>query len=470
MLSILLTFIALTPLFGESAPRIVPDPFLLRVGGMAEPLPVDTLIATALLISGTPAGDIPGISDEMRGLLAEVKKTVDPGWELERIADHVLQFLHEQVFVVYDEFQTRVDVAVEEGTFNCVSSAVIYMIFVRSFGIPVKGIGTEDHAFCSVVLPDRDVDVETTNVHGFDPGTKKEFQDSFGNVTGYSYVDAAHYSGRTELGERELLGLILQNRISMLESRQRYGKAVELAVDRFALAPGEGTRNHMTREISNYAAGLNKRREYAPALVFLDSVMEFYGWDESLRSILGILHYNNIVALLQSDRPYGALDALTEALTSGWISERSAHELRGQAAERIVALVLPTLSSREGLELVGNLLEEGLMAPERHFEFAIMFTTQLADEHAQQDEYLAAAGVIDQAIEDFGADRRLIQARDIYRYNFSIEAHNGFAALFNQKKYEEALELLRIALEHVPESRILSNDLETVGTVISTDN
>ena len=456
--------------WGQTAPGILPDTNLVEIGLKTEPLPVDDLIEAALRISGTPVIEIDGVADTIRDLIDEAKEGVGAGWSDAEIADYVLHFLHDQVFTLYDEFQTRVDIAVGEGTFNCVSSAVIYMIFVRSFEIPVSGVGTVDHAFCLVSLPDREVDVETTNIHGFDPGKKKEFQDSFGNVTGYSYVPPSDYAGREKIGEKELLGLILQNRISVLESKKRYGEAVGLAVDRHALAPGKATRDHMIREMANYAALLNERKEYSTAVDFLDTVIEEYGTDEALEQILGILHYNNIVVLLQAEMPFDALDAISRALDSGWISQSSAVELKEQAAERIVAMDLPTLSPEEGLELVDYLLEEGLMTPERHLEFSVMFASQIADAYARKGDYLQAAMAIETAMEKIGNDGRLEQARSAYRYNYAVEAHNSFASLFNDKKYDEAADLLRNALEQVPESEILASDLKTVRKVLSANN
>ncbi len=294
----------------ESFPRLIPDPEIALVGVMVEPLPVETIILAALRVSGVSAAEFDSVFADIKQLLADAEGEIDRDEEPALLAERILQFLHNTTFDVYDEFQTRIDIAVKSGRFNCVSSAVMYMILARYFDIPVIGIGTADHAFCAVVLPGRVVDVETTTVYGFDPGRKKEFQDAFGNVTGYSYVPPSNYSGRNELGERELLGLILQNRISFLEARKEYGAAVALAVDRYALAPLGRSRTHLFKEIANFAALLNERREYSPAIDFLTKAVDEYGRDESFGNIFEILHYNRAVTLIQAEKPREAIAAV----------------------------------------------------------------------------------------------------------------------------------------------------------------
>jgi tetratricopeptide (TPR) repeat protein len=355
----------------------------------------------------------------------------------------------------------------EDGSFNCVSSAVLYMIFSRSIGIPVVGIGTEDHAFCAAVLPGGNVDVETTSIYGFDPGKKKEFHDAFGNVTGYSYVPPSNYAARSELSQRQLIALILQNRISLLESQNRYEEALELAADRYAMAPGSTTKSHLYRGAVNYAALLNERREYSGAIDFLAQFVDTYGWSDSVRDIYRVLHYNRVVLFIQSGDFEEAIDTLSTVEVASWIEPEVVRSLRSQVAERILAKELPVLTSEEGFELLGVLRDDGLVSPERYTDYAVMLTSSEAEELASAGDYLAAAAVIEQAIGRLGSDRRLITARDAYRYNFAVEAHNTFAALFNDGKYDEAEKLLEESISRVPDSDILLQDRALLKRILA---
>jgi hypothetical protein len=46
--------------------------------------------------------------------------------------------------------------------------------------------------------------------------------------------------------------------------------------------------------------------------------------------------------------------------------------------------------------------------------------------------------------------------------NHAIIVHNSYAALFNQKKYQEALEVVQQGLMEVPGNRTLQSDLKKV--------
>lgn len=451
--------------YANSAPRLIPDPFLSSVGEGSEPLPLGTMIEVSLLVSGAAEDEVEYATERIDLLIAGMKKEMALELDQRQTAEFVLAFLHESLFALYNEYQTRIDRVISDGSFNCVSSAVLYMIFAKAVGIPVIGISAADHAFCSALISGERLDVETTNVYGFDPGKKKEFHDAFGNVTGYSYVPPSQYGGRTELSERELLALVLQNRISMLESEKRYAEAVGLAVDRFALAPGELTREHLTGEVINYAALLNERKEYKEAIDFLNAFVESYEWDEALRSIYGILHYNRIVVLIQQEAFTEAIAIMERAEAPRWIDPSALQELRTQIGERILSRDLPALSPSDGLLLLGSLLEEGLIANERYMDFAVMLFSRQADTAAARGDYLEAASRIESAIDNLGSDRRLLAAKRAYRYNYAVEAHNAFAVLYNDGEYEEAYDLLNEAIEMVPESSILKDDLTALRKV-----
>ncbi|MBN1687320.1 MAG: hypothetical protein JW852_11740 [Spirochaetales bacterium] len=454
----------------HASPRIAPDPFFSEVGAAPEPLSVETLIEASLRASGASENETRVAAAQIHGHILTMKAEVAAQWSDREKAEYVLTFLHRDLFGVYDEFQTRVDRIVTGGGFNCVSSAVLYMIFSRSIGIPVVGIGTADHAFCAAVLDDGRVDVETTSVYGFDPGKKREFHDAFGNVTGYSYVPPSQYSGRVDLSEKQLIALVLQNRISLLESEKRYAEAVELAVDRFALAPGESTRDHLVRGVLNYAALLNEKKQYGEAIDFLGLFVDTYGWSDSLGDIYAILHYNQAVVLIQSGAFSQALRTMDESEAGGSLDPAVLRDLRLQVGERMLAKELPLLTAAEGLSLLASLRDGGLLTEQRYLDFAVMLASKDADRAAAEGDFLAAAGVIDDAIRLLGADGRLKAARAAYRYNYAVEAHNAFAELFNRGDYERALELLTIAIEKVPEINLLRDDLNTLEAVFSTSD
>ena len=259
-----------------AVPRLEPAPWAVRIGGLAEPLPVPALIEAALLASGADSSAVPGLTRRLTDLIDGLPAYLsEEGDELPR-GEGVLHYLHDTVLRRYSEPQTRIDTLLTSGSYNCVSSAVLYAILASSIDLPVEGVLTSDHAFCRVVDETGPVDVETTNPYGYNPGQKREFTDAFGQ-TGFSYVPPGNYRLRTRIGTKELTGLILQNRISLLQRTERIEATVPLAIDRHALAGSEATAAAMRKEFVNYASLLNGRGRYLEALEFLDILRQRWG-------------------------------------------------------------------------------------------------------------------------------------------------------------------------------------------------
>ena len=65
----------------------------------------------------------------------------------------ILKYLYNDYLRTYNFDQTRIDLALKTGFYNCVSSAVIYMAAAKAAGLDVRGQRTTQHAFCSVYVP-----------------------------------------------------------------------------------------------------------------------------------------------------------------------------------------------------------------------------------------------------------------------------------------------------------------------------
>ncbi|MDR3174091.1 MAG: hypothetical protein LBU19_07570, partial [Treponema sp.] len=58
--------------------------------------------------------------------------------------------MHREFLRSYSAMQTRLDTLLSNGRYNCVSSAVLYLILARSQGLDVRGVAARDHAFASL--------------------------------------------------------------------------------------------------------------------------------------------------------------------------------------------------------------------------------------------------------------------------------------------------------------------------------
>jgi tetratricopeptide (TPR) repeat protein len=68
----------------------------------------------------------------------------------------------------YDSDQSKVSTVIENGKFNCISSAIFYAILARYFNLTVQGVMTTQHAFIQIQAEDGQfIEVETTSKKGY---------------------------------------------------------------------------------------------------------------------------------------------------------------------------------------------------------------------------------------------------------------------------------------------------------------
>jgi tetratricopeptide (TPR) repeat protein len=487
-------FCALAP-YAE-APRLKSEDYAARAGGLSEPLSVEDLARLALQASGAKGAELEG---RLPKLLAEASAVADRYAAIAdryRLGEAVLQAMHADLLSRYFEPQTRVDVLLQAGTYNCVSSAVVYMILAKAVGLSVGGVATADHAFCVVQFPGDLVDVETTNKFGFDPGTKKEFLDSFGKATGYSYVPQKNYALRRSLGEKETVALILSNRISELERAKRFDEAVPLAVDEYAIVGSRDAFAFLIERISNCAGDLVNRERYDEAFALLDrAVAEYgpqarfdgivrtgignrlsrylklgayaeatafvrdmkarYGDDPQYADFLKAAANNRAVEAIRRNDFKAARAVLDDETVSEGLSVPELEELRAMVDKAELDWAVRTLPFREALARVSSL--SGSVPPE---EIVLYLYSKEAERVAKAKGWLEGAALFDEALRLLPASARLAEARTIYRSNYASDAHNKFAALFNARKYADAMAVLDAAIALAPESELLKRDAD----------
>jgi tetratricopeptide (TPR) repeat protein len=314
-------------------------------------------------------------------------------WSDTEKAEAVLRFMYEKTLKRYSLNQTQLDVLLSTGTYNCVSSAVLYLILGTSVGLDIKGVVTRDHAFITVHADGADdlIDIETTNKFGFNPGSKKEFTDNFGKTTGFAYGPPGNYRNRAQISPIELVSLIISNRISALESRKRFADALPLAIDRAALLE---TREHpvdsplfsdpahdrMDR-IFNVAGSLLNSRKEDETLAFVDYAMPVYPDDARWEEIQYNAVNNIVTKHLRANKIADAKTALTDNQT------RYNENLHAKLAE--------VVAKAEAVSF--------------HNQFAALFNRRKYDD---------AKAVLDLALKTFPEDRQL--NRDLETVNKAL--------------------------------------------------
>jgi hypothetical protein len=497
-------------------PRLEPAPQASRIATLAEPLaPGDFADAALFLSASDPAAGLE--SEAAAGLAARFRSFVETAAaELSAIADPyergeaALTLLHDRLLKRYLSDQTRMDVLIGSGDYNCVSSAVAYMALAKAAGLEVSGAKTPDHAFCSVIVGDRSVDVETTNRYGFDPGTKKSaFSDSFGKTTGFAYVPPSNYARRSRIGEIGLLSLILQNRIATLELSRRNGEAFALAADLLAMKPDDESRQILGERASNLAgralergsplealalaeaiearygklpklnearavavrnalADFGNRGLYAEGFSFMGWAKERYGDDPAFAGFAKAAVNNRSVDLVRAGSFELALEFLDAA--AGLAPSKDIAVLGENAALAWIDSSGKTLGFAERLALTDRMRMEGRISPARAAEAFLAVCGQEANARAAADKsrgWLDAAGAFDQGLGFLSGDPGLLRGKLQCLGNFEGATLNRFAALFNARKLVEAREILTEGIALYPGGERLKAQLVQVDKAIA---
>ncbi|MBN2875961.1 MAG: hypothetical protein JXM71_12760 [Spirochaetales bacterium] len=272
-----------------------PDPRFVEIGTIPEPMPTRNLADAGLIASGVPPERMEYYIGKLRttfeALRVKSERIQDPALR----AESILPYLHRTLFKKYKADATTVDGVIDTGYFNCVSSAVVYLLAARVFVLPMKGVQTPDHAFCVLTVAGRDIDVETTNPFGFDPGTSKRFTSSFTKTTQFSYVPPGDYARRKTITEKDLVGLILHNRAVEMTDSGRLLEALRLAVDRATGFPGADSYSFLADTASNVCAELSKRGDMSGCLSVAQHVLALAASHPKIRELHQMVLHNFVV-------------------------------------------------------------------------------------------------------------------------------------------------------------------------------
>jgi len=450
----------------EEMVRIEPEERYLTFGELSEPLTAEELIVLSLAASGTEEDRGARLYEEMVGMLEEGKQALDGITDPYALGEELLRYLHETVLTRYDENQSSMEELMENGRYNCVSSAILYLIFSRYLGLEAAGVATIDHTFCLVETGEGDIDVETTTIYGFEPGKKKEFTSAFGE-TGFSYVPPGNYRSRWRVGDRKMISYILQNRISLQERKKQYDLAVELAVDRYFLVKDDETRKDMRKEFVNYAALLNEKGSYLEGLIFISSVRNTHGDSKDYTRIRSVLVNNEVVELIRQNKYEKALIFIDGAANEGIVDEVTLTKHRTMITEKKMIEIIQNSTFETALTEVENSLHNGSVDRRQYRDYIAYLYGKQGEELAKRGKWLEGIALIEEGIDKIGGDSRLLEAKKVFQNNFAAEKHNEFAFLFNTGEHKKALTLLEEALSHMPESEILRRDYRQIRNLIT---
>ena len=482
-------------LFAQTFPSLEAVPaayeYSRRIAGNNVPW-VD-LAEASLWASSVNAG--PGAEDKAAAYMGKINSAVTelaaanlPINPREK-GEAVLAFLHKRFLKSYSEFQTRVDEVFISGRYNCVSSAVLYMVFCLSAGLEVEGVMTRDHAFVLVKAGAETIDVETTNPYGFDPGNRKEFHDGFGKTTGFAYVPAKNYRNRVTISPAEMVSLILSNRIAVLEKGNRFAEAVPLAINREVFLSGaqstpvqksasqinnqnrtdffEDPHKDMMNRLYNLGAFYIRNGKEEDAIAWAEYAGSRFPDPERWQELIKAAANNKLVKLIRSKKISDARSALAawkEKLSNKNYLELDTLVLEAEAGDKVNSIRNPG-DAEEALVFLFRNWERLPSARREDIRNAAIIAE--ANRYGKAKNWLGGMNWLTGAMEKYGANTKLESAYKTLRQNRISELHNEFAALFNKRDYHGAKASVERSLEEFPGEKQLVQDLALVEKALN---
>ncbi|MDR0557089.1 MAG: hypothetical protein LBG43_04365 [Treponema sp.] len=463
-----------------AVPNFVPDPAARYYASLKTPYSWQTLSGMALWASGAQNQD--AYLSRIAGAVKTLQNAPDLPAGARARGEYVLAFMHDNYLKRYMENQTLVSALLDAGSFNCVSSAVFYTILAVAVDLDVRAVITRDHAFVTVKA-DGDqggassaalIDVETTNKYGFDPGTKIEFRDEFGKVTGYAYTDQQNYRQRAPISQLELVSLILANRIAFLEKQNRYIAAIPLMADAAALLSMRTEKTSspffMDHEenlkicLINFGKDLERAGKYDDALQYIATLQTHYPGDPELDELTGIVVHNAVATRLRQNR---ATEAREYLLThKQLVRQEQFASLNAQIrANELVALV-NSLKTQADAEYVLSLLNDhaliSIIGEAESIEIRNAVLNQEVIFVSREEGLEAAIRFTEAKLAIYGRIPTLEQNLEVFRNNYAGELHNHFVMLWNSGKREESRAFLQEALRQFPNNKLLLNDVRII--------
>jgi tetratricopeptide (TPR) repeat protein len=397
----------------------------------------------------------------------------------------------------YVAHQTDLSVIIDTGTFNCVSSAVLYNALALRLGLDMRAIEVPDHAFSILYDGTRHMDVETTNANGFNPARDKAAIAKFEQMTGFRYIPDAHRDQRREVDEAGLAAIIYYNHGVMLSDAKRYHEALVANFRAMSLDPefGSAVKNTLA-VLAKWGTELSHDGKFQEALDVVTTGLALAPKDATLVNNLSAVWSQWALSAVDAGKPAEALAILERAAAAVpgggfegmqslvYIRPADARIREGRWEDALAAAVpgFEVLASEPRKELekwlgyFGQEWSAALAKKEGEAEALVALrglaarfpgnehVASAADSHVRRMAYrLADAGKFEEALaaiqeaKDLMKDAAGVREVSLYVYDNWAKRH------MKDGQWEQAADVYVKALARYPEASLLQQNVAYLG-------
>ena len=471
----------LLPFMAFAHPDIEPA-FIFNTEAGTTELSADEVFQLSLLFSECPLE-----SDAAKKCIKEfekIKKEVTGSTFMNQSDEEkgkaVLKLLYRDYLKTYSATQTKTDVALETGLYNCVSSALLYMAAAKACNLNVKGQKATEHALCSIYVPGakqgqlKKIDVETTNPYGFNPGGMEAIENSE-EMKKYYIVPKKLYGNRQEVSDFVFAGLIAGNICTECIKNGDYNRAVPLGAARYEVIRQEASR--AAREVrkdfdvlaSNYvnlcSQDINK---YSEVLNWYTSFIDRWGMTDFLQKNMDG-SFNNLMVLCGRENNYEFAEQYFNQF-KGYVTEKQFKKSEEMKTNIFFNSKTKGLSYETQITILNELInsEDNQSAVfqktgNTFLENAWIF---LLNDFMNRGDYLTGLKKSEEAKLQLPKSQKIQNMRQMFYRNSIAIIHNNFVKEANKGQYEKALQIISEGLELFPDDKSLKKDLTDLMKVM----
>ncbi|MFA6938284.1 MAG: hypothetical protein WCQ67_08640 [Treponema sp.] len=415
-------------------------------------------IKTSLVASGASDDEITNDILKLQNLFLEFKNELNINniVENEQSAEYALNFLYEKLFTSYSINQTKVNVTINSGIYNCVSSTIIYMYFIKSLGITVSAVETPKHSFCTLSFEDKQIDVETTNPYGFNPGVKKDISTNT-NQKKYAVVPAKDYYGRKDIDDNRIMALIYNNRIAALQKQKNDKVTIPLAIDAMKLQNySEPSISTFQMCVLNTAIDLSLIGKNEEGIDVVLTASEKFGNCKLYSSYIEA-SVGKIINAQQKNNQYEDSFSTLEKYKS-YIGEEYYSELLNGITINFLNYKITNSTFEDSYN---SIKEKRNSISNKDYEKLLSLSYCYEAEKISKDSgYIEAWKFLEKSNVELTNNYSINNQIKVYKQNYAITVHNKAAKLVNDGDKSFAKKEILLGLENVSDSSILQNDLK----------
>ncbi len=455
-----------------------PDSFSLKKG--------------ALIAAGVKEEFLENYLVQISNFEAEMAAESPPAKSNIEQARYIFTQMHKKILKNYHEPDTTLDVLLREGSFNCLSSTLLYNSLLEDQGIAYKAVVLPTHAYTMLLIEGREIDVENTSPFGFDIGTNEEAQENFKKLTGFSYSRDPEIMELVD--KKGLLAYTYANIAYFASKTGQVYSAFQNALKSWAIYPdGKYVYTNVAAAYSLYVLYLaDSKKDFTQSLSILEEAIShlpqkslfltnyFYVLDKYLNSLVDSSLYDKAFEELDRSREIaGTNDSIENNLYTRVLYRminkegdfRKAYEFGKKALAEKPQYQNITSLMINGLNLLSKkLINDWQTYPEGE-DFILEWYQLMKNDYFDEllENYYNQLGLKfydygnpDKGIEIIWKGLSFFPQSRLLKNNMIYITGNTANAFFKKEEYEEGIKYTKIGLQADPKSETLLSNLLTV--------